>query len=248
MSENFKPNSEFDAHKHDYQEIVANMESVVDGIQDSDWITPRDKFRLMHAKEGLVTEAGELADAFKRHIYYRQPLDRTNIIEELGDVMWYVGLACNVLGITIRDIQIANICKLQKRYPEKFTVDRATNRNTEVEMEALSGSLRSEGFMAPRISGEDVTGGAPQQLSDPEDAQEGVSLASGATQNVVFGLGSIWKHRASGCKGKVAGRANGGQTSGLSWNNNWFALINMDNGEERKINHENEVDAWDLVD
>ena len=83
-----KSNAQLDPEKDDYQAIVANMESVVQGIPDSDWISPEDKLRLMHAKEGIVTEAGELADQFKRHIFYRQPLDRLNVIEELGDVLF----------------------------------------------------------------------------------------------------------------------------------------------------------------
>lgn len=51
---------------------------------------------LFHAKVGIVTEIGEICDAFKRHIVYDKPLDLTNLKEEIGDVFWYMNLLVHV--------------------------------------------------------------------------------------------------------------------------------------------------------
>ena len=45
--------------------------------------------RLLHGVIGLVTETSELLDAIKKSLFYGKPLDKTNLIEELGDLLWY---------------------------------------------------------------------------------------------------------------------------------------------------------------
>lgn len=97
--------------------------------------------RLLHAGIGLATEAGEFLDTLKKHIYYGAELDDTNLKEEIGDVMWYVALACNAYGIDIGDVMQANIAKLQARYPDNFTSEDALNRDTANERRVLEGQL-----------------------------------------------------------------------------------------------------------
>lgn len=52
---------------------------------------------LMHSACGLVTEVGELVDQYKRHIFYKKEYDKNHLIEEVGDVMWYLALGMEVL-------------------------------------------------------------------------------------------------------------------------------------------------------
>lgn len=47
---------------------------------------------MRHAYMGVVTEVGELVDAFKKHYVYGKPLDLENVIEEIGDTFWYLNL------------------------------------------------------------------------------------------------------------------------------------------------------------
>lgn len=47
---------------------------------------------LEHSGYGLVTEIGEIVDAFKRHRFYGSELDLVNILEEVGDVLWYLAI------------------------------------------------------------------------------------------------------------------------------------------------------------
>lgn len=93
--------------------------------------------RLLHAALGMVTEAGEFADAIKKNLFYGKDVDLTNLIEELGDMFWYIAIACDALEVSFEEVQRINIEKLKKRYPKKFTQDKAINRDLEAERKVL---------------------------------------------------------------------------------------------------------------
>ncbi len=93
--------------------------------------------RLLHSAIGISTEAGELLDSLKKHIYYGKEFDKTNFKEEIGDIFWYIAIACDELGVTIESLMERNIEKLQARYPNKFTSEDAINRNLETERKIL---------------------------------------------------------------------------------------------------------------
>ena len=95
--------------------------------------------RLLHAGMGMATEAGEFVDSLKKTIFYGKPLDEVNLIEEMGDLLWYVGLACDALGVPIELVMDRVVSKLEQRYPEKFTDEAALNRDLEAERKALEG-------------------------------------------------------------------------------------------------------------
>jgi NTP pyrophosphatase (non-canonical NTP hydrolase) len=94
---------------------------------------------MLHGAIGLATEAGELLDALKRAIYYGAPLDRTNLVEELGDLEWYMAVLRAALGVTQEEVQRRNIAKLRARYPERFTREDALNRDLAKERAILEG-------------------------------------------------------------------------------------------------------------
>lgn len=71
---------------------------------------------LMHAVIGICGEAGELADAIKKHVVYNKPLDHANVIEELGDLRFYMQALQNLLGISEQRILQHNFMKLAQRY------------------------------------------------------------------------------------------------------------------------------------
>lgn len=83
---------------------------------------------LMHSALGLAGESGEFADAVKKYLVYGKPLDRENAIEELGDSLWFIALACNALGVPMSQVAQANLDKLARRYPEKYSDKLATDR------------------------------------------------------------------------------------------------------------------------
>ena len=85
-------------------------------------------FDLMHVAFGLSGEAGEFADAIKKHLVYGKELDKGNVIEEIGDILWYIALACDTMGVDISEVAQQNITKLKLRYPEKYTDKHASDR------------------------------------------------------------------------------------------------------------------------
>ncbi len=93
--------------------------------------------RLLHAGIGLSTEGGEFLDGLKKHIFYGKELDRVNLAEELGDIFWYLAIASDELGIEFETVMNRNIEKLRARYGEKFTEQRAENRDLDTEREIL---------------------------------------------------------------------------------------------------------------
>jgi NTP pyrophosphatase (non-canonical NTP hydrolase) len=101
------------------------------------------KSRLLHALFGICTEAGELQDVVKRHLMYGAPLDYDNIIEELGDLLWYIALGCVAVHVKLEGCMIRNITKLKVRYPGKFTSDHALNRDLEAEQRAMAADSES---------------------------------------------------------------------------------------------------------
>jgi NTP pyrophosphatase (non-canonical NTP hydrolase) len=96
--------------------------------------------KLFHAGVGVNTEAGELLDSLKKHIFYGKPLDRTNLLEELGDILHYVAKATTVLDTTLEEVMEINLKKLRVRYGEEFSEDAALNRDINKELEAVDGS------------------------------------------------------------------------------------------------------------
>ena len=68
---------------------------------------------------GLMNEAGEVGGAFKKEI--RDHVDNTDlIIDEMGDVLWYLQRLCDVYDIKISELMINNMDKLfQRMTPEQ---------------------------------------------------------------------------------------------------------------------------------
>lgn len=97
--------------------------------------------RLLHAAMGLDTEAGEFMDALKKSIFYGKPLDKTNLKEEIGDLLWYLAIAMNELGTDFDTEQDRVIRKLKARYPSKFDNDLAENRDLVAERKILEAEV-----------------------------------------------------------------------------------------------------------
>ena len=93
--------------------------------------------RLLHAGMGMATESGEFLDGLKKTIFYGKPLDIVNLQEEIGDLLWYIAEACNSMDINILTLMVRNIEKLQARYPDKFSSEKAMNRDLQKEREIL---------------------------------------------------------------------------------------------------------------
>lgn len=127
-----------------------------------DWFAeaPRyDTFRLLHALLGIVTEVEEIIESVLLTCDQRQvkptsdgmgqhtprefvtiaDFDKTNLLEEVGDLMFYLGLLGNAAGFRLQTAIEANQHKLQvNRYKNGFTNEEAINRDTATEQKSLS--------------------------------------------------------------------------------------------------------------
>lgn len=98
--------------------------------------------QLIHAFLGLSSEVGELADALKKHLIYGKELDQINLLEEGGDLEWYVALMLTAIKQTMTDCMERNIAKLRARYGDKFTQAAALSRDLDKERLALEGTTK----------------------------------------------------------------------------------------------------------
>ncbi len=88
---------------------------------------PQEKLTL--AALGLTGESGEVADHMKKHLFQDHPIDMAHIKKELGDILWYVVLACDAIDCSLEDIMQMNVEKLRKRYPNGFDAERSIHRS-----------------------------------------------------------------------------------------------------------------------
>lgn len=80
------------------------------------------------AAMGLAGEAGEVVDYMKKVDWHGYELDKNKVAEELGDVLWYVALMADAIGIGMAEVAERNIEKLRERYPAGFDPERSRNR------------------------------------------------------------------------------------------------------------------------
>ena len=107
-------------------------------IFDKSIAAPMLATRLYHACLGMSSEVGEVAALIEKWLHFGQDLNRTALKEELGDVLWYVALACNAVGLDMGNVMDAVISKLQKRYPDKYTDHQAAEANRDRDLERMA--------------------------------------------------------------------------------------------------------------
>ena len=74
---------------------------------------------LSHWALGTVGEAGEIAEKVKKIIRdkdsYLSDKDKQELGKELGDVLWYLAVFADFLGIDFENVAATNISKLKDR-------------------------------------------------------------------------------------------------------------------------------------
>lgn len=103
---------------NDYQEAARRTLNV-------DWPL---KDQQANAALGLAGEAGEVADLYKKMLYHGHQVPALTIIDELGDVLWYLAAVASLEGLSLDDIARQNIAKLQVRYPNGFSKEDSQRR------------------------------------------------------------------------------------------------------------------------
>lgn len=107
-------------------------------LEDTSWYAHAgrmDAGELAYLTLGVAGEAGEFADAVKKLIrtsgfdqstdgardYFYEELGRRSphLVEELGDVMWYLVRTCSFFNITPKELMVMNTVKLYARLLDK---------------------------------------------------------------------------------------------------------------------------------
>lgn len=108
-----------------FEDMVQGLAKPGEAIVES--LTP-EKAHQLHMAVGISGEAGELLDAIKKAVIYNKQLDRENVIEELGDLEFYMEGLRQGLGITRQETIRANVQKLGKRYSDGYSDTAAQER------------------------------------------------------------------------------------------------------------------------
>ena len=74
--------------------------------------------KVIYPALGLCGEAGEVADKIKKTVRGDRPVEEVtgNIADERGDVLWYLAILADDLGITLDQIAHWNVAKLNRRW------------------------------------------------------------------------------------------------------------------------------------
>lgn len=89
-------------------------------------LTPWQK--MQNGCYGMCGEAGECIDILKKFEFQGHTLDTNKLLDELGDVLWYVAETATGLGYTLNDVAYHNISKLENRYPKGFSAENSIHR------------------------------------------------------------------------------------------------------------------------
>jgi NTP pyrophosphatase (non-canonical NTP hydrolase) len=72
---------------------------------------------LIHMALGIAGESGEVVELIKKFTMNGKPLDRLDLMKEIGDILFYIQGLCHTIGADIETVMDMNIEKLSKRYP-----------------------------------------------------------------------------------------------------------------------------------
>lgn len=91
----------------------------------------------IHAGLGLMTEGAEILEAVIRGPGSGEELDLTNLKEEGGDCLWYLAILFQAVGTDFETEMARNNAKLRARFPDRFSSEKALERDLELEREVL---------------------------------------------------------------------------------------------------------------
>lgn len=117
----------------EHSELVSNLAK--DGQTIVDEMTAN-KAHLLHMSGCMNEEAGEVFGKIKKYVFYNKPLTATiieKIVEELGDLEFYMEGLRQGLGITREEVLNKNIAKLTARYKSGSYSDKQANERADKE-------------------------------------------------------------------------------------------------------------------
>lgn len=99
------------------------------------YVDPQHKGTLMEPTiwaMGVVGEAGEVAEKWKKIVAYKggeiNAETKQELKKELGDVVWYIAVLADSLGLSFEEVMQLNVQKLQDRKNRDVIVGAGDNR------------------------------------------------------------------------------------------------------------------------
>lgn len=92
----------------------------------------RAKRDVIHGILGIATESAEIAE-----LLLADKVDTAKLLDEAGDILWYLALIFRTLGVTFEQVGDLNLAKLKARFPGKFEAKKAIQRTTDKEEQAV---------------------------------------------------------------------------------------------------------------
>jgi NTP pyrophosphatase (non-canonical NTP hydrolase) len=94
----------------DYQAAAARTVNAALGADD----------RLLDAASGLAEESGEILAHVRKNRFQQKPIDRDEVLLELGDALWCLATIASSVGVSLGEVATRNVDKLKQRHPEGF--------------------------------------------------------------------------------------------------------------------------------
>ena len=77
---------------------------------------------------GIAGESGEVCDLIKKVQFHGRPFDKEKLLNELGDVRFYMEWLLLLIGSSLEEVETSNTNKLLKRYPDGFSAKDSSAR------------------------------------------------------------------------------------------------------------------------
>jgi|TARA_R110002072_G_scaffold97024_1_gene213266 NTP pyrophosphatase (non-canonical NTP hydrolase) len=83
---------------------------------------------LPYLSLGLAAEAGEVADKVAKYYRGDKPLNVSDLMQEVGDVLWFAAVLSEHFGYTLERVALMNMNKLQSRKERGTLMGSGDNR------------------------------------------------------------------------------------------------------------------------
>lgn len=108
------------------------------------------ELEMLHAILGIISEGGELLEMFFNRKNAGKPIDRTNGLEEAGDLQWFMQLLTHSLQSTQEEVMHMNIKKLHERFGDSYSDINGLVRDHEKERELLESIEKEQNENKPK--------------------------------------------------------------------------------------------------
>lgn len=122
---------------------------------------------ILHMVIGKVTEAAEALEAVTKAMNGEPPIDRVNLLEEIGDGLWYDANLLTELESDFPTEMRRNNSKLRERFPNNFSEHHAINRDLSAERATLEADPVADQLAALSQGDRDLALDEAKNLSDP---------------------------------------------------------------------------------